>query len=329
VGAVPREALVAPAAGGRGGRRTAPSPRQLRAAQVRLPGVAYNRDQAGARPTTAPCSRPTTPRAGGGAGGGVRLARHVLGPRREGAGRRLARPRPCARGGGGGRGGAAVMQARWATQSEPPKDGEGAPVDRMGARVRGAAREALAASGGARVAEGVGGGGDRAAARDRRSTRRAVLLSMPAANVLTRSHRARPSSPCCGCRAWRWRCMPARADLVGGVRVAAEARARARPGERLALVSFAQGYVGYVETAEAVRQGTGEAKRCCSRPRLARVRGGPRPGARRDGRALSRSRQGSGVRCGRWNAPFAPWAPPWRAALPRRGSAGGRRSTVA
>ncbi len=40
------------------------------------------------------------------------------------------------------------------------------------------------------------------------------------------------------------------------------------PGDRLALVSLAQGYVGYAETPEAMRQGVGEAKRTLFGPEL-------------------------------------------------------------
>lgn len=152
--------------------------------------------------------------------------------------------------------------------SDPPKDGEGEPVDRMGARVAQAVRDALA--GASPVAPALGWAAVEVG-MPRAEAEHAVpgFLRVPAANVLHAMAPRKVELSVLRVQGLAVALLPAEPTTA----LAAEWRARFAPalpaGEKIAFVSLAQGYIGYVETAEAMRTGAGEAKRVLFTPELA------------------------------------------------------------
>ncbi|MBI5548935.1 MAG: neutral/alkaline non-lysosomal ceramidase N-terminal domain-containing protein [Deltaproteobacteria bacterium] len=152
------------------------------------------------------------------------------------------------------------------TTSRPPA-GEGEPAERMGARIAQSANEALLDASDlaptlayAAIEFGL----------PRAEADHAVpgFLRMPAANVLHAMADRKAQLSVLRLPGLVLAFLPAE-PTAGAARALREgATPLLAPGEQMAWVSFAQGYVGYVEPVEVMKQGAGEAKRALFGPEL-------------------------------------------------------------
>lgn len=245
------------------------APARVRVAQVPLPGVIYNRDRDGA-----PIDDSLTVLAADDAQGKALARVVVFGSHATVLGRGAKAldgdwPGRAMRTLEAGEGSVALLlQGAMGDQSsDPPKDGEGEAVDRMGSRVAQAAREALAR------AEPVAPSLRFAAVEvglPRAEAEHAVpgFLAMPAANLLHALAPRKVEVAVLRVPGLALAFLPGEPTSSVSFEWREKLQPSLAPGERLALVSFAQGYVGYVETAQAVKKGTGEAKRVLFGPEL-------------------------------------------------------------
>jgi hypothetical protein len=231
----------------------------LRAAQTALAGVSRNR----ARPGTSPDQALTALFADA-----RRLAhRHPLRlrvppdsrrPTRGPARRRLAESAMQRLESQGGV--ALFVQGALGDATSTPPEGAGSRLDRMGGKVAEAVAEAL---GGAEPVEAEMGLSSIEIALPPAEADSVVPgpLRRPAANLLSLIAPSSAEATVLTLGRTAWLFMPAEPTAAGASALREKARGLLPAQAKVALVSLAQGYVGYLETPEAMAQGQGEARR--------------------------------------------------------------------
>jgi hypothetical protein len=155
---------------------------------------------------------------------------------------------------------ALFVQGALGDATSTPPEGAGSRLDRMGGKVAEAVAEAL---GGAEPVEAEMGLSSIEIALPPAEADSVVPgpLRRPAANLLSLIAPSSAEATVLTLGRTAWLFMPAEPTAAGASALREKARGLLPAQAKVALVSLAQGYVGYLETPEAMAQGQGEARR--------------------------------------------------------------------